>query len=190
MALPRVPIIPIPAHGLEVASPDATHGVHTFRSSSNFNTIVDNLSGLVTDHAGSLGNIQFIKEWWEDPAIVGESEELPCVYILPLYISSPHDEKTDDDNKYKSSPYIGDPLARTVFPVTVMAYYKYTDVRQPLRAVRNYGWNFWDILLDERRDYGLPAGVQAMTPHVGWHMAGTQYIIQWWSMQMRMTAIL
>lgn len=186
MAIPRsVPVIT--SAGLQVASPSAVHGSHVFRSASNFNGITDEIVNLVIDHAGNLGNIKYIKEWWEDPAIVGEAEEFPCFYLLPLYLD---EKKTKLDKTYESSRYIDDPLALTTFPLTVMAYYKYTNIRQPVRDVRDYAWNFFDILLEDMRTYVRLSGMKSSTPHIGWHMAGTNYIIQWWAIQLEMTAIL
>jgi hypothetical protein len=33
-------------------------------------------------------------------------------------------------------------------------------------------------------------GLKSTTPHIGWHMAGTNYIVQWWSLQLEMGSIL
>lgn len=173
--------------GITVASPTALHGEHAFRSAANFNRIVNGLKQLVNDHAGSLGNIAYIKERWEDPAIVGEYEEFPSFYILPMYLE---DKKTDDDRTFDTIPYIGDPLAMSTVPVTVMAYYKFNDIYQPLTDIRNYAWNFWDILSQDKLNYALPGGIQAMTPHLGWHIAGTTYVVLWWSLQMKIASIL
>jgi len=177
----------ITSAGLVVASPNAHHGTHVFRSATNFNVVVDALVSCIIDHAGDLGNIKYIKEWWEEPAIVGETDEFPCFYILPLH---PDSTKVAKDAPYKSEPYIGDPLSMTTYPITLMGYYKYTNVRHPVRDVRNYAWNLWDILSTDKRTYCLPAGLQAMTPDVGWHIAGTNYVVQWWSMRLKMSAIL
>ena len=103
MALPRAPPIVIPSSGLVVSSPDAHHGTHTFRSAGNFNNIVTGLVNLVLDHAGDIGEIRYIKEWWEEPAIAGELEEFPCLYILPLY---PEVTRVSKDMPFKSSPYV------------------------------------------------------------------------------------
>lgn len=186
MAIPKSTKV-IPASGLTVASPTATHGSHEFRSAGNFNTIVSKLVTLVQDHAGSLGNIAYIKEWWEDPAIVGETEQFPCFYILPLYQK---ESKEQLDETYGALPYIGDPLAKHVIPVTLLGYYKYTDIYHPVSDVRNYAYNFLDILLQDRLNYCPPGGIQAATPHIGWHIAGTNYIILYWSLQLKITSIL
>lgn len=187
MAIARESVAPPLTRGLEVASPYAHHGTHDFRSASNFNRIVDGIIRVASDHAGDIGNISFIKEWWEDPAIVGETEDFPCFYVIPLH---PDVTKVTKESPYQSDPYIGDPLSKTTFPVTIMGYYKYTDVRQPLRDVRNYAWNFWDILSSEKKDYVLPGGLQTMIPNVGWHISGTNYVVQWWSMRLKFTGIL
>lgn len=186
MALPGDTSGEIPYEGIIVASPSASMHNHVFRSAPNFNKIVDGLIALMNDHSGDLGGITVIKEWWEDPAIVGDSGEFPAGYILPLYLNK---DKTKLDDRYEESPYIGDPLSKGVYPFTVMAYYKYTDIRQPMREVRNWGWNFWDIIQYDKSSYLLPGGIQTMTPQVGWHIAGTQYIIQWWALQLKITAI-
>lgn len=187
MAIPRAPALPTITSGLQVASPDAHHGTHTFRSASNFNRVVDGLIQVASEHAGDIGNIKYIKEWWEDPAIAGETEEFPCLYILPLY---PESVKVAKDAPYKAQPYIGDPLAMSTFPITVMGYYKYVDVKQPTRLVRDYAYNFWDILMAHQVDRTIPAGVQMMTPDVGWYISGTNYVVMWWSMRLKLSAIL
>lgn len=186
MAIPRDPVI-MPVSGYTVASPASPHGTHTFRHASNFDQIIAGIIDLVKDHPEHLGGIQYIKEWWEDPAIVGETEEFPCIYLLPLYLA---EKKTDDDNTYSSLPFIGDPLSRTTFPLTIMGYYKYSDIRHPITDVRTYAWNFWDILSQDFREYLKPGGLQAMTPHIGWHISGTNYVILWWSLQLKMQAFL
>jgi hypothetical protein len=190
MALPRATPLPITAQGLQVASPDAHPGTSVFRSAINFNLITDGIVQLAIDHAGEIGNIQWVKEWWEDPAIVGESEQFPCFYIVPLYYDEVGADKVDKSRRYYSSRFMGDPLAQTTFPITVMAYYKYLDIRQPQRDVRNYGWNFYDIMLNELKTMVKIPGVKSTTPHIGWHVAGTNYIIQWWSLQLELTSIL
>jgi len=192
MALPRDPEIVL-NRGIEVSSPASPHGTHVFRSAGNFGRIVTGLSDLVIDHSNLIGDIAYIKEWWEDPAIAGESEEFPCFYILPMFISAPRSPalyKADDDKTYRSEPYIGDPLSMTRVPITVMAYYKYNDIRHPVTDVRNWAWNYWDILSQDKMVYALPGGIQAMTPRVGWYISGTSYIILWWSLQMQIAAIL
>lgn len=190
MALPRESPVPNLIRGIEVASPLAQPGTTAFRSAINFNNIVDGIKSLAIAHAGDLGGIKYIKEWWEDPAIVGEYEEFPCFYILPLYFIDREYDKTDKHHEYNSKQFVGDPLAKTVFPVTCMAYYKYLDIRQPQRDVRNYGWNFQDIILNEMKTLPKLAGLRTSTHHIGWHMSGTNYIIQWWSLQLELTSIL
>ena len=61
MAIERGGVPPITSKGITVASPDAHHGTHLFRSAPNFNYIVDGIVKLVIDHAGDLGEIKFIK---------------------------------------------------------------------------------------------------------------------------------
>ena len=192
MAIPREPAY-TPYSGIVVASPSSPHGSHTFRSAANFDKIVTGLEQLVIDHSNLIGDIAYIKEWWEDPAVVGEGEEFPCFYILPLFIAAPRSSalyKADEDKLYNAKPYIGDPLAKGVYPITVMAYYKYLDVRTPITDVRNWAWNYWDILMQDKVVYALPGGIQAMTPRIGWHISSTNYIILWWSLQLQVTAIL
>lgn len=192
MAIPRDPEL-ILSSGLVVASPSSPHGTHVFRSAGNFNDIVSGFQHLVIDHSNLIGNIAYIKEWWEDPAIAGETEEFPCFYILPLFISAPRSPalyKADDDKTYHASHYIGDPLSMSTFPITVMGYYKYTDIRTPVEDVRNYAFNFLDIVAEDKMLYFRPGGIQAMTPRIGWYFSGTNYVILWWSVQMQMSAIL
>lgn len=187
MALPRVEASPDIAQGVAVASPVSPHGTHVLRHAPNFNRIVDGLIQLVTDHSPLLGNIAYIKEWWEDPAIAGEFEEFPCLHIIPLY---PESQKISKDQIYRTDPYIGDPLGLSMFPITVIAYYKFSDIRKPLREVRDYAWNFWDILLQDKQMYALPGGIQTTTLDVGWHITGTTYVIQYWTMRIKVTGIL
>mgnify|MGYP000913077403 FL=1 len=192
MAIPRDPQV-IPYTGIIVSSPSSPHGVHNFRSADNFNRIVVGLEQLAIDHSNLIGNVAYIKEWWEDPAIAGENEEFPCMYILPLYIPPhrrPEYVKADDDKIYSTVPYIGDPLSMSTMPVTVMTYYKYTDIRHPIKDVRDWAWNYWDILSQEKAMYALPGGIKMMTPRIGWYMSGTSYIILWWSLQIQISAIL
>lgn len=187
MAIARAPPLVVTPQGIVVASPNALHGSHDLRHAGNFNKVVDGFIQLIIDHAGSLGNIKYIKEWWEDPAIAGETEEFPCVYVIPLFPESPRVSK---EMVYKSDPYIGDPLALTTYPITISAYYKYVDTRKPLRAVRDYGWNFWDILAQDKQTYALPSGIQSSTIDVGWFVSGTNYVIQYWTIRIKMQGIL
>ena len=192
MAIPRDPTITT-YKGIEVGSPASPHGTHVLRSAANFGKIITGFSQLVIDHSNLIGDISRIKEWWEDPVIVGETEEFPCFYILPMFIAAPRSEalyKTDDDHLYHSLPYIGDPLSMSTVPITLMAYYKYLDINTPVTEVRNWAWNFWDILSQDKIYYAIPGGIQAMTPRIGWHISGTNYIILWWSLQLQVSAIL
>ena len=61
---------------------------------------------------------------------------------------------------------------------------------QHLKLVVNHLLVAFDILLEDMRKYVKLSGMKASTPHIGWHIAGTNYIIMWWSIQLEMVAIL